>query len=134
MTANISTDPYRDDTPEELRGEAAGWLHANYIPGEPGYCWPNAAIWVYEPHYDVTKLLHLLPGQWLEWFRQEQVDAAADGRDGYYASMLDRPITEAIIVLERDGKGYIWDGWHRTGATITKRLATLRAIVGTAPD
>lgn len=134
MTSEATLDPYLTCTPEQLRAEADGWLDANYVPGEPGYCHPNAATWTYEPHYDVSKLLHLLPDQWPEWFRQEQADAADDGREGYYNSMLDRPITEAIIVLERDGKGYIWDGWHRTGATVTRNLTGLRAIVGLAPD
>lgn len=134
MTPKNTPDPYLECTPEQLRAEAEGWRDAIYLPGELGYCYANAATWRYDPHYPVSKLLHLLPDQWLEWFRQEQVEAADDGREGYYDSMLARPISDAIIVLERDGKGYIWDGWHRTGAAVTKNLTTLRAIVGFAQD
>ena len=134
MTISTTLDPYLAWTPAELRAEAAGWRDAIYLPGEPGYCQPHAVTWTYDPNYDVSKLNHLLPDGWLEWFQQEQVDAAEDGRKGYYDSMLDQPIAEAIIVLERDGKGYIWDGWHRTGAAFTRKLGTLRAIVGLAPD
>ena len=126
-------DPYVRYTPDELRAEAAGWHGANYAPGEPGYCRPFDAFWVYEPNYDVSKLLHLV-ADWPAWFLAEQKDKADEGREGYYDSMLDRPIDEAIIVLEREGKGYIWDGWHRTGAAVTKNLEGLRAIVGQFPD
>jgi hypothetical protein len=126
-----AVDPYLGDAENDLRQEAAFWSEACYCKGEPGYCNPDKASWRYEPYYDITKLYHLNGHEWLAWFKEEQKMAADDGRVGYYDSMLDEPIQEAIIVLERDGKGYIWDGWHRTGAAITKDLKTIRAIVGT---
>jgi hypothetical protein len=55
--------------------------------------------------------------------------AKDDGRFGY-DDMLDREIVEEIVVLIRDGKGYVWDGNHRVGAAFTRELKTIKAIVG----
>lgn len=123
-------DPYMDMSPAELRGEAAGYHTACYCPGEPGYCKPNHAIWTYEPNYDISKLLHLIPDGWSAWFENEIKELAELREPGYYEAMLNRPIQEAIIVRENARLGYLWDGWHRTGATITRGRPTIRAIVG----
>lgn len=122
---------YETLTETELRAEAAGWVDACYGPGEPGYCNPDKASWRFVADYDVAKLHPVAEGNLQEWFKDEQAMAAMGGRPGVYDSMLTRPINEAIIVLERDGTGYIWDGWHRTGATVTKGGKTIPAIVGT---
>lgn len=131
MNPTPAEDPYLGDTEETLREEAENWVDACHCEGDPGYCAPDAARWKYESNYDISRLTHLfLPEGGAKWFEQEVTWAAEDGRAGYYADMLDQPISEAIIVLEREGKGYIWDGWHRTAAAITQNLTTIRAIVG----
>lgn len=129
-TKKHQADPYLAMSPEELRAEAAGYHRACYAPGEPGYCAPGHATWTYEHNYDVSKLLHLVPEGWEAWFAEERRELAELRPPGWYEAMLNQPIEEAIIVLERGGLGYIWDGWHRTGATVTRKLTRIRAIVG----
>jgi hypothetical protein len=114
-------------TAEEALTEAAGWQDACFAPGDPGYCEATDADWQFEPEFQLS----LIGGDhWIEWFAQEQAYAAEDGREGYYDSMLDREIIEPIVVLMRDGKGYVWDGNHRVGAALSRGLTTISAIVG----
>jgi hypothetical protein len=124
------SDPYIGMSEDELRAEAAGYHGACYGPGEAGYCAPNHATWTYEPNYDISKLMHLVPEGWEAWFAKERQELSDLRPPGYYEAMLSQPIEEAIIVLERAFLGYIWDGWHRTGASITDKRRGIRAIVG----
>ena len=123
---------YETQTPAQLRQEAAGWHGACHMPGEPGYCNPNQATWRFEPAFELSKLQTPGGTSWAVWFQEEQLDAIAEGRGGLYDSMLTSPIEEAVILYERDGVAYIWDGWHRSGASFVKGAKTIMAIVGTS--
>lgn len=71
------------------------------------------------------------PDDWSAWMRQEIADAAADGSPGRYGAMFDRPIQDEVVLVVFDGKGYLWDGYHRTGAEHMKGSLTVRAAAGT---
>ncbi len=111
----------------DLLEEAACHHGACFAEGEPGYCEPGLATWRYVERFDLSCLADQT--DWVEWFKQEQQWAKNDGRNGY-DDMLDREIVEEIVVLVRDGKGYIWDGNHRVGAAFTRGQTHLKAIVG----
>ena len=117
-------------TETQLRKDAASWRGNIYNRGETGDCDPNKASWQFIADFPLA-LLHHLSDNWPAWFddeiRMDEVDELNRG----YRAMLREPIIEAIVVVMVDGKGYIWDGWHRTGASISSGRTTIRAIVGT---
>lgn len=115
-------------TEAELRCEAEAWSN-QFVPGEPGYCNPDMVNWRFDPRFDIACLGN--QKEWAEWFDDECKMVAEDGRGGYYDDMLQGEIYDEIVVLVRDGIGYIWDGNHRTGAAFKRGLRQLKAIVGT---
>jgi hypothetical protein len=112
-----------------VNSDIAAFAHCNscFCKGEAGYCDPDHASWHYEENFDLSCLAD--QNNWIDWFKQEQQWAKNDGRSGY-GDMLDREIIEEIVVLVRDGQGYVWDGNHRVGAAFTRGLKTLKAIIG----
>lgn len=119
-------------TNSDIASEAAAYMD-QYLPGDEGYCDPKACVWAMEEEFNLDVLMHLIgdKSDWIKWFKKEHADEVEDGRGWRCEEMLDRPINDPIIVLVRDGKGYLWDGWHRVGAAITLGMPTLKAFVGT---
>lgn len=116
-------------TEETLRSWARCHVEDNYTRGDPGYCDPNTATWSREAKFPVAALVHLMK-DWTTWF-QEELDMNLEdemGRD--WPALLIEDIRDEIFVLVRDGKGYIWDGWHRAAATIVSGREFVPAIVG----
>jgi hypothetical protein len=117
-------------TEAQLRAEAASWRGAIYDSGETGDCNPAKARWQFVADFPLSTLHHLVD-DWAGWFAGEiEMDETEQLHRGYRA-MQQEPIIEAIVVVVVDGKGYIWDGWHRAGAALSSGRTTLRAIVGT---
>ena len=115
-----------------LRGFAAGYQHDNYCPGDAGYCSPAQARWT-EETIDLSLFLHLMAqgkADWETWFASELEMDAKEALHRGWEQLLVEPIQEEVVVLIRDGKGYIWDGWHRVGASIVAGRETIRAVVG----
>lgn len=52
---------------------------------------------------------------WQEWYNEEIENHDADGNSiaDFYRDLITNPIEEEPIVLVKNGKGYIWDGFHR---------------------
>lgn len=46
-----------------------------------------------------------------------------------WRALLSEEIREEVVVLDRGGRLYIWDGWHRVAASISRGIA-VKAIVG----
>jgi hypothetical protein len=114
-------------SPEQLLDQARA--HGLVMPG------PTEAMlkavdydWHFEPAYPVVRICL---SDWEEWWKEETEMWAEEGQPDRYADMLDRPIEEPIIVVDVGGKGYLWDGCHRTAAATVRHLPTLPAIVGT---
>lgn len=118
-------------TPNALRRRATPFANVTYCPGDKGYCAPRGAEWRYEAEYDVEKLIPLMPSGWTAWFERELLLYPEPSSGRHYARLLEEDIEEPIIVLEREGLSYIWEGWHRTGAAVKKGQTKIRAIVGT---
>jgi hypothetical protein len=115
-----------------LREEAQGYVHDNYTPGEDGFCNPKRASWQYAAEFELDKLAHLMndASEWKAWFDAELAMDRDDELHRDWGRLLVEPIEEEVVVLVRNGKGYIWDGWHRVAASIVSGRKTIKAIVG----
>jgi len=121
------------DTKEDIEqyalySEAVAFQNAIYIPGEAGYHDAAMAQWHRHEDFSVASLRHLME-DWNAWFLDE-IQQSEQAETSRYAGMLVEPIEEPVVVLMRDGKGYIWDGWHRVAAIIMSGRETIPAIVG----
>lgn len=116
--------------PEDaMRAEAAAHQHDNYCAGDLGYCDASSAVWSLNNAFPMASLKHL-KDDWVKWFGEEISMDESEGLGRNYAGMLTGEIIEEVIVFVRDGKGYIWDGWHRVAAAIVGGKETIKAIVG----
>lgn len=119
----------------ELR-EIASLYSDQYRPGEPGYCPANKAKWTEVADYPLDNLLcEELPSkqEWVGWLNDEIDMFVSDGMDEVaqmYRDMINGDIDNPVIVLERHGKAFIWDGNHRVGASFAGNKTTIKAIVG----
>lgn len=118
---------------EEMINMARGFgIVVNDDPPEAGLK-ADAYHWTYEPAYPVSKI-HPGPEAWADWMKEEIKMWGEEGEPNRYGDMFDRPIEEPIIIIEVDGKAWLWDGCHRTGAAAMRKLPTLPAIVGRLPQ
>jgi hypothetical protein len=115
-----------------LREEAQGYAHDNYAPGEDGYCNPKQANWQYVDKFELEQLAHLMgdASEWKAWLDAELAMDRDDELHRDWDRLLVEPIEEEVVILVRDDKGYIWDGWHRVAASIVSGRTTIKAIVG----
>lgn len=70
--------------------------------------------------------------EWVEWFKEAGDEIEADIGHRQWDSLLDEEIEEPIVItMDEDGSAWdIWDGWHRTGASLTSGKQTIPAVVG----
>ena len=108
---------------------------------------PNLYNWEYIPAMPVAPLFtkpdyadHLHPAEdWKEWF-QGEIEAEMDGRGySYWAELLGEKIEEPIVITipgdRQDGSSWdIWDGWHRSGATISTGRKSIPAVLGRSKE
>jgi len=120
---------------EELK-RRAGFYSDQFSPGEDGYCDPESVTWSEVEDYPLEKLLCVeMPSRerWTGWLKNEIEMFLKDGMDGLaeiYRSMVNENIENHIVVIEINGKGYIWDGNHRVAASFAGGKSTIRALVG----
>lgn len=70
------------------------------------------------------------PTELARWMREEIKMWAEEGQPKRYNDMFTSPIQEPVVLIEHEGKAYLWDGWHRCGASALRGLATVPAVVG----
>ena len=92
--------------------------------------------WTEVSDYPVSRLFHLMSGgDWAGWLKNEiamyREEGSWDNRESEWEAMIHEPIREPIVLTELSGLGYLWDGWHRTAATIVSGRKSIPAIVGT---
>jgi len=80
-------------------------------------------------------VIETLEQSWARWFRIE-CDEIARELDGVreWDVLATEEILEPIVVTIEPDRVQIWDGWHRTGGSITAGRGTIPAIVGTLAD
>ncbi len=89
--------------------------------------------WSYDPTYPVARIT---PGaghrndEWADWMREEIKMWTEEGQPDRYDSMFSEPIYDPVILVEINNTGYLWDGCHRTGASVIQHHKTIPAIVG----
>lgn len=113
---------------EELE-RTAKWCSDQFEQGHPGFCDVAEADWVLVEQYPLAKLGS--PDDWSKWFASEVKAWADEGDKTRFNDMMNGPILCPVVILERDGVGYVWDGNHRVGASLTRGLTHIPAIVGT---
>lgn len=117
-------------TSQQLREFAGEHLHDNHEPGSPGYCCPSKANWTMElltP--DQLTNVFADAAEARRWFDEEIIMDREDDMNRQWDRLLVEDIVEEVVILIREGKAYIWDGWHRTAAAIIKGVP-IKAIVG----
>ena len=97
-------------------------------------------IWRYEPRYNVSDLLRLMPGgtieDWQAWLQQEAEFRAENGDEDWLNRFtkwwLSDPTQEPVIAIEdQQGKAEgIWDGWHRCAVSIISGHQNIPVFVG----
>lgn len=130
MSTTISDQYWKDADRETLigiaNGWACGWSEEEVFPAEEG-------DWEYVPDFPVSKLLSVMSSEeWRDWVAVEDSADLESGRDPRCKEMIGEDIWEPIV-LSLNEKGevhHIWDGWHRSGASVVKGAAGVRAIVG----
>src|SRR6218665_1198949 len=119
----------------ELRSSAELVQDDNWNPGEPGYANAQELVFV-EVDFPIDRIRTRHPDKpfsWTSWFAGEQQMHEEDGRPGYYDSLLNSDIVNPVVIYDDGEFGYVWDGYHRVGASVTKGLQTVKAIVGYRP-
>jgi GNAT superfamily N-acetyltransferase len=104
-----------------------------YEPWEPGYCRAEDADWVLDRAYPVSKLVKFTPDFVAQMERESaQGDRATGQRWDIPAGWWKTPQkdSDAPIILEKGGVGWVWDGHHRIAKAIAAGETTVPALVG----
>lgn len=112
-----------------LRDIAEAHQHDNQSEGDPGYCEAGAAEWALRTVDAGLCVGFESPGEALEWLSEEIRMSNEEGLNRGWEALLVEEIREPVVLLERDGVLYVWDGWHRTAAARARGIR-LPAIVG----
>lgn len=106
----------------------------NVNSGEEGHHPPEDTEWRYAT-VPLSKFVHVLGevSEWKEWYQNEIDMHDEDGNDGvasFYRDLIKNPIDEYPIVLHKNGKFHIWDGYHRVGAAFVRGDDRIKVILG----
>lgn len=116
-------------SPSLLREFARGYQHDNHSPGDPGYCSAEDADWRLA-RVDAERCVGFSSAaEAHDWLQSEIRMAREDGLEREWEALLTEEIREPVVLLDRRGLLYIWDGWHRV-ASARARGISIEAIVG----
>lgn len=68
---------------------------------------------------------------WADWYHGEVRDFIDDNGYDLWGSLEHEEIEEPVVAVFTDDGWDLWDGWHRTGASIAAGRTTIPAVVGT---
>lgn len=94
-----------------------------------GRCDPHQVAWRTDLAFPIT-LISGLRADWIEWYIEECARLEADGKSDLVESLASGQIEKPIVVLNRDGKLFIWDGHRRIGSAMRNGNESIPAIVG----
>ncbi len=118
--------------PNELKTIAAGFQYDNHTYGDQGFCDPDHADWTLEflnhtHKFDTIEFNNSeLAKKWI--LGEIEMDITENLGRGW-KNLLTEEIHTEVVVLIREDKIYIWDGYHRIAAAIATGRPVL-AIVG----
>lgn len=116
-------------TEAELQ-EIKSYEGACFAKGETGHAPTESLQWYLVEDYPLSRIA-FCPDE--AWFAAERKMHAEEGRPEMYDDMFSGPIHTPIIVRQDGDLGYIWDGWHRTGASVVLGRTSIIALVGVDP-
>lgn len=93
--------------------------------------------WTYSPDFEVSRLLSIMSfEEWADWLDEEIEMSIVELDDPLrWAPLVHEEIFQPVVILDHpDGTLRIWDGWHRSAASVVKGAATMKVVLGTAPD
>lgn len=120
-------------TPEKINRAVRGYGIA--VDGPPEAQQPAGMYsWSYDRSYPVAWItagdnVSGIDG-WENWMRNEMKMWTEEGQPDRYDSMFSEPIYDPVILVETNDIGYLWDGCHRTGASVMQNRQTIPALVG----
>lgn len=114
--------------PERSPLESARAAMSELAEDDEAFIDPEQAQWTRVDDYPLEKLgsLEELTGQ----FVQACAKAEDDGLGNIYEDLMFKPIETPIVVLEKAGKPFVWDGAILAGAAARNGAKSVRAIVG----
>jgi hypothetical protein len=82
--------------------------------------------WTVESDFQLERFLEIMSfDEWKEWFDDElAMKEDQYGTDWEWRRLLEEDIEEAVVILDHEGL-LIWDGWHRSAASVIKGKAPL---------
>lgn len=86
--------------------------------------------WRFEPSYSILKLTPPADS-WAEFMTREIESWSNEGDPHRYDDEVNNPTREPVVIVEVDGRAYLWDGNHRVGGTALGGRSIVPAIVGT---
>lgn len=125
------TDTYCvNATPEELESAAAAEYGALQMPDDPRGQPAHTYSWRYVDEFPIA-LIDEASFNWRGWFEDEVRMWADEGQPHRYDELVEGPILEAVVLVEYAGRAWLWDGCHRTAASVVAGRDYVPAIVGT---
>lgn len=106
---------------DELKRMASQW-QGMAAHTEEGDFHVDEGTWIFEKNYNPMEFMKINGEDgWKQWFKNECQWASEDGRLGYGNLLLENIYEPIVSVITNQGND-IWDGWHRVGAGIVKKL------------
>jgi hypothetical protein len=113
----------------DLRAIARLYQHDNHAPGDEGYCEASQATWSLEVVQPERFSNFGGADGARAWLEGEIAMDEEEGLGREWRALVDEEIRDEVVLLGRRDKLYIWDGWHRVAASISRGIA-VKAIVG----
>jgi hypothetical protein len=125
-----------DDTYSAMSHEELADYAKFYGANDDGTVPFSEISWAYDSAFDVSRLHAIMsPAEWRDWMDDEIAISVEDLEDPErWAPLIDEDIRDPVVIFEHpDGNLHIWDGWHRSAATVIKGADTMKVVFGTAP-
>lgn len=116
----------RDDPLETV---AVQWQD-QWETGHPAAGPASRFCWNLETSYPIDRIRDRTRTQWRVWMDREIRMWAREGDPERFDDELRNPIREPVVVVEMEGRAYVWDGNHRIGGSVVADRMVVPAIVG----
>ena len=77
-----------------------------------------------------TVVANQTPEDWANWYYEEVEMMKQDMGIDLWGDLFYENITDPIVISIKDGEWDLWDGWHRTAASIASGRKTIPAVLG----
>lgn len=113
-----------------VESSSAAYYDDQWPEGHPAAGPASRFEWSDVASYPISKIQDRTREEWIA-FMQEEIDMwAEDGDPDRYEDELRNDIREPVVLVEIDGRAYVWDGNHRIAACVMTGRDTVPAQVG----